>query len=56
MRSWTWRREGRLEARICNEMDQWLYAPQQQRPSDDRPSSERAAPGAKDNSLAGGAV
>lgn len=51
-----WRREGRLEARICNEMGQWLYAPQQQRPSDGRPPSERAALGARDNSLAGGAV
>lgn len=24
-----WRREGRLEARICNEMGQWLYTLQQ---------------------------
>jgi hypothetical protein len=35
-----WRREGRLEARICNEMGQWLYAPGQPRPSD--PSTPRA--------------
>ena len=51
-----WRHEGRLEARICNEMGQWLYAPQQARPSDGRPPSEHAAPGAKDSSPAGGAV
>ena len=51
-----WRREGRLEARICNEMGQWLYAPQQTRPSDGRPPSEHAAPGAKDRSPVGGAV
>jgi hypothetical protein len=51
-----WRREGRLEARICNEMGQWLYAPPQQRPPDGRPPSELAALGDTDNSLAGGAV
>jgi len=51
-----WRREGRLQARICNEMGEWLYAPRQQRPSEGRPPSERAAPDAKDNSLAGGAI
>ncbi len=51
-----WRCEGRLEARICNEMGQWLYAPPQQRPSDDRPASEHAALGAQDISRAGGAV
>ena len=45
-----------LEARICNEMGQWLYAPPQQRPSDDRPASEHAALGAQDISRAGGAV
>ena len=51
-----WRREGCLEARICNEMGQWLYAPGQQRPSDRRPPSEIAAPGAEDMSRVGGAV
>ncbi|HAM56168.1 MAG TPA: hypothetical protein DCQ64_12500 [Candidatus Rokubacteria bacterium] len=51
-----WRHEGRLEARICNEMGQWLYAPQQARPSDGRLPSEHAAPGAKDSSPVGGAV
>ena len=51
-----WRREGRLEARICNETGQWLYAPGQQRPSDGRPPSETAAPGAEDISRVGGAV
>jgi hypothetical protein len=51
-----WRREGRLEARICNEMGQWLYTPGQQRPSDGRPLSETAAPGAEDISRVGGAV
>ena len=50
-----WRREGRLEARICNEMGQWLYAPSQQRPSDDRPPSEGAV-GTQDISRVGGAV
>ena len=51
-----WRREGRLEARICNEMGQWLYAPGQHRPSDDRPPSGTAAPGAEDISHVRGAV
>jgi hypothetical protein len=51
-----WRCEGRLEARICNEMGEWLYAPQQARPPDGKRPSENAAPGAQDNSLAGGAV
>jgi len=50
-----WRREGRLEARLCNEMGQWLYAPQQ-RPSDGRPPSETAASSAQDISRVGGAV
>lgn len=51
-----WRREGRLEARICNEMGQWLYAPQQALPPDGKRPSENAAPGAKDRSRVGGAV
>ena len=51
-----WRGEGRLEARICNEMGQWLYAPGQQRPSDGWPPSETATPGAQDISRVGGAV
>ena len=38
-----WRRAGRLEARICNEMGQWLYVPQQERPPDGTRLSERAA-------------
>jgi hypothetical protein len=51
-----WRRKGRLTARICNEMGEWLYAcPQDLSPDGTRPS-ERATPGAQDNSLAGGAV
>ena len=37
-----WRREGLLDARICNEMGEWLYAPRQQRPQDGRPPSEGA--------------
>ncbi len=46
-----WRRQGRLTARICNEMGEWLYAPPQDlSPHGTRPS-ERAAPGAKDRSL-----
>ena len=51
-----WRREGCLEARICNEMGQWLYAPGQHRPSDGRPPNETAAPRAEDISRVGGAV
>jgi hypothetical protein len=51
-----WRREGRLEARICNEMGQWLYAPPQAGLSDSRPPSERAELNAKDTSTVGGAV
>jgi len=51
-----WRREGRLTARICNERGEWLYAGPQDRSPDGTRPSERATPGAKDNSLAGGAV
>jgi len=51
-----WRHEGRLEARICNEMGQWLYAPGQQRPSDHSAPRDTAVLGAQDISRAGGAV
>ncbi len=51
-----WRRQGRLTARICNEMGEWLYAPPQDLSPDGTRPSERATPSAKDNSLAGGAV
>ena len=51
-----WRREGRLEARICNEMGQWLYAPGQPRPSDHSAPRETAPLGAQDISRVGGAV
>lgn len=43
-----WRREGRLKARICNEMGEWLYSPQQELPSDGKLPSECAALDAKD--------
>jgi len=51
-----WRREGRLEARICNEMGHWLYAPPRADLSDGRPPSERAGLNVKDTSTVGGAV
>jgi hypothetical protein len=51
-----WRREGRLEARICNEMGQWLYAPGQPRPSDHSAPRETAPLAAQDISRVGGAV
>jgi hypothetical protein len=51
-----WRREGRLEARICNEMGQWLYAPGQPRPSDHSAPRETTPLGAQDISRVGGAV
>ena len=51
-----WRREGRLEARICNEMGQWLYAPPEARLSDGRPPSDSAGLDAEDRSTVGAAV
>jgi hypothetical protein len=51
-----WRREGRLDARICNEMGQWLYAPGQPRPADPNAPSDTAAPEPEDISHVGGAV
>lgn len=46
----------RIALTAANEMGRWLYAPPQQRLSDDSPLSEHAAPSAQDISLAGGAV
>jgi hypothetical protein len=51
-----WRREGRLEARICNEMGQWLYAPGQTPPSDPSAPCDTAALDPEDISRVGGAV
>ena len=51
-----WRREGRLKARICNEMGQWLYAPGQPRPSDPSAPCDTAALAPEDISRVGGAV
>jgi DNA invertase Pin-like site-specific DNA recombinase len=51
-----WRREGRLTARICNEMGEWLYAPHQDLRPDGKLPSESAVPRAKDRSPVGGAV
>jgi len=51
-----WRREGRLEARICNEKGEWLYDPPQELSPDGRTSGAGAALGAKGRSTARGAV
>ena len=53
----TWRRQGRLTARICNDHGQWLYwPPSDQRPTDIQAPDRRPAPGGRDSFGAGGAV
>ncbi|MBK5256503.1 MAG: recombinase family protein, partial [Vicinamibacteria bacterium] len=47
-----WRQAGRIDARICNDIGEWLYWP----PSQEKLSSMGPAPMVNDNSTARGAV
>lgn len=52
----SWRRQGRLKARICNDHGEWLYWPlSDQRPADVQ-APDQPAPGGRDSSAARGAV
>ena len=52
-----WRRQGRLQARICNDQGQWLYwPPSDERPADAEAPDRRLAAGARDSSAVRGAV
>src|SRR5207247_5144130 len=52
-----WRRQGRLQARICNDQGQWLYwPPSDERPADTEAPDRRLAAGARDSSAVRGAV
>jgi DNA invertase Pin-like site-specific DNA recombinase len=53
----TWRRQGRLHARLGNDHGQWLYwPPSDERPPDRHAPDPRPAPGGRDSSAAGGAM
>jgi DNA invertase Pin-like site-specific DNA recombinase len=51
-----WRNAGQLQARICNDIGEWLYWPPENVPPHRKPSSRRQAPSQKGTSPARGAV